>query len=297
MAAKKTNKQKSKGTRKSTMTKKRQSANKSEAIAAPFKKLSVICLTVLLLVWAAGWFILSGGPAMVHNSVSQAILSASAQAGFKVKNVLVEQRQYTDADVLLALVNVREGDPLFSFNPSEAKTQIEKIGWVKSAHIERRLPDTIYIRLIERKPVALWHHDDTLSLVDRDGVVITNDGLERFKDLPMVQGDGAPEKTAALMMVLEKTPQLRDMLDHAEWIDGRRWNLYLQDDRRIKLPEDNVQKAIDHIMMRQKDDQILSKKAIIDIDARYPKRLIVRTRLGTVQDYYKADIHTIGTRL
>ena len=113
----------------------------------------------------------------------------------------------------------------------------------------------------------------------------------------MVQGDGAPEKTAALMTILEKTPQLRDMLDHAEWIDGRRWNLYLQDDRRIKLPEDNVQKAIDHIMMRQKDDQILSKKAIIDIDARYPKRLIVRTRLGTVQDYYKADIHTIGTRL
>lgn len=293
MAAKKTKAKK--GARKSTMTKKRKSASKSDAVAARFKKLSVISLIGLLALWGIGWFVLSGGPAKVATSASNQMLSVSANSGFEVKNILVEGREFTDADVLLALINVGEGDPLFSFDPAEAKEQIERIGWVKSAHVERRLPDTIYIRLIEREPIALWQRFGALSLVDSEGTLITGEGLDRFKHLPMILGKNAPVKTADLMSMLGQYPEFKALLDHAELIDGRRWDLFLKDEKRVKLPEKNTLDAIKHIMVRHEEDQILDKKAIIDIDARYKQRLIVRTRLGTVQDY-KADFHTIGTQ-
>jgi cell division protein FtsQ len=277
------------GARKSTMTQKRKNAHKSEALMANFKKLSVIILMFLLFMWALGWFILSDGPARTSLWLRQQAISYSSDIGFSVNNILVEGRDHTDADALLAIVNVQKGDPVFSFIPHEAKKQIERIGWVKSAYVERRLPDTIYIRLVERKPAALWMNGDALSLVDFEGNIITKEGLAPFKHLMMVQGTGAPEKTAELVALFEKAPQLGKMIDHAALVDGRRWDLILSGDRRIKLPEKEPDKAVAHIMDRHNNNQILSKETVVEIDARYEDRLIVRTKLGDVQDY-KAGI-------
>jgi len=280
---------KPRGARKSTMTQKRKNAHKSEALKATFKKLSVIILVLLLSAWALGWFILSDGPARTSQWIAHQVISISEAIGFSVNNILVEGRNYTDSDALLAIVNVQKGDPVFSFVPLEAKKQIERIGWVKTAYVERRLPDTIYILLQERKPAALWMNDGVLSLVDNEGVVITRGGLEQFKDLMMVQGTGAPEKTAALVMLLDNAPELGAMIDHAVFVDKRRWDLILPGDKRIKLPEKNPGKAVAHITDRHKENQILSKESVVEIDARYEDRLIVRTKLGDVQDY-KASV-------
>lgn len=276
---------KKKGARKSTMTQKRKNANKSDAFAAHFKKLSVVILISLLSLWAIAWFILSDGPDKTMAWIGDKALSISAQAGFVVKKIPVEGREYTDADVLFALINVNEGDPILSFKPKEAKTQIEKIGWVNSAHVERRLPDTIYIRLIERKPIALWHNKGELFLVDEGGALITQGQLDRFKNLIMVRGKGAPKRTAELISMLKQSPELMKLIDHVELVDERRWDLILPKDKRIKLPEHDMKQAIAHIMNRHSRSKILLKDTIVEIDARYKDRLIVRTHLGKVQDY------------
>ncbi len=294
MAVKKSTK--SKGTRKSAMMQKRKKqASKSQRLNLSRKLVAVLGLFIFML-WGAGWFILSDAPAKISNAVSNKALELSAKSGFDVENILVEGRKYSDADALLAIINVAKGDPILSFNPLEAKEQIERIGWVKSAHVERRLPDTIYIRLVERTPIALWQHAGTLSLVDNQGNIITSESLGSFKNLPMVSGKNAPTKTMALMAALDQVPELKKELDHAELVDNRRWNLYLRDKKLIKLPEKNQSEALAHIMQRDSEDKILSKKAITEIDARYKGRLIVQTKLGTVQDY-KSNIHTIGTNL
>ncbi len=280
---------KPRGARKSTMTQKRKNAHKSEALKATFKKLSVIILIFLSFLWVLGWYVLSGSYSRTFHWITQKVISLSVDLGFSVNNILVEGRKHTDSDALFAIVNVQKGDPIFSFIPREAKKQIERIGWIKSAYVERRLPDTIYIRLEERKPIALWLNNGILSLVDEQGNIITREGLKQFKHLIMVQGTGAPQKTASLIAILEKTPQLKKMIDHAVLIDQRRWDLILTDKKRIKLPVKYPNKAIAHIMDRHQQNRLLSNKTVIEIDARYKDRLIVRTKLGTVQDY-KAGI-------
>src|SRR5437762_728813 len=83
--------------------------------------------------------------------------------------------------------------PLLAVSPSEAKTQLEALPWVRSAAVERRLPDTLHIRLVERQPLAFWQRQGKLVLIDRDGVVITGDRLERFPGLVVIVGDDAPK--------------------------------------------------------------------------------------------------------
>ncbi len=270
---------------------KRKTTKKSKAKkqTLSWKKPVAILAALFLTIWAGTWFFMSDYDTKLVDITKSKTLNLSGKAGFKVKNILVEGRKYTDADVLLALINIGEGDPIFLFEPTEAKAQIEKIGWVKSARVERRLPDTIYIDLIEREPMALWRHNDELSLIDADGAILTQDNLDEFKNLFMITGKGAPKKTPALVISLENHTEFLKLIDHAELIDNRRWDIVLKDGKRIKLPEHNKALAIKALVEKHAEHQILTQKAVRDIDARYKGRLIVRTRLGTVQDY-KANI-------
>lgn len=288
MAAKK-KATKSKGTRKSTLKSKRQKNARMTLILKWVRRGVVAACFFALIGWCAVWFAASDADTRVVSWVRNQTLQLTAQAGFKVKDILVEGRHYSNADVLLGLINVQKGDPLFAFKPTEAKEQIEKITWVKSARVERRLPDTVYVRLEERKPVALWQHDGVVAVIDDDGTILTQQDLNLFKDLLMVRGIKAPEHATHLLSVLEGEQKILSLTDHAELIDGRRWNLYLNDGKKVKLPADDIALALRHIVQQDEENNILGEEAIADIDARYAGRLIIRTKLGKVQDYRASE--------
>lgn len=274
---------------------KKQIAQKEKQMRV-LKRAGVSVVAVLFIGWAVAWFILSDGHTATSNWINNQTLNITANAGFEIEEILVKGRVNTDADLLMALINVGQGDPIFLFNPQEAKTKIEEISWVESAHVERRLPNTIYIGLTEREPFALWHDDGVLSVIDMNGTVITKDKIAPFKKLMMIRGKGAAERAGAFLKTLSGEQALYAIIDHAELIDKRRWDLLLKDGKRVKLPEQDYAIAMRDIMKKHEQEDILGKESITDIDARYKGRLIVRTKLGTVQDYI-SNSDEVGTHL
>ncbi|GJL86092.1 MAG: hypothetical protein DHS20C02_18670 [Micavibrio sp.] len=242
--------------------------------------LGVVAFTV----WAGAWFFLSDADSKTAHWTKQTMLEASAGMGFSVANILVEGRKYSDADVLLAIINVEKGDPLFSFNPDEAQELIEKVAWVKAAHVERRLPDTIYVGLEERQPLALWQKDKKLRLIDADGEVLTDRNLKKFKDLIIVVGVDAPARAPGLLNMLAAEPALGKRVESASWIGGRRWDMKLEGGINVSLPEDDIGFALRRLSVAQEEDGLLDKD-IVSIDLRKEDRIIVRTRPGKVQEY------------
>ncbi len=277
------------GTRRSTLKRsnlnKKRSPKRFDILFLWVKRLGVIFIALVILSWAAVWFFLSDADINSSNWVRERTVAVLANSGFSVENILVEGRVNSDPDILLALINIEKGDPIFSFQPNEAKNQIEKIGWIKSARVERRLPDTIYISIVERKPLALWRNKDALYLIDNDGEVISSSDLNKFKDLIMVSGDGSNMKASKFIALLNAEEKLKSMVNNAKLIDNRRWDLYLHGGKLIKLPENDMGLAIKNIMFRHEQNDILNSDSVAVIDARYQGRLIISTKLGKVQDY------------
>src|SRR3546814_3117335 len=83
--------------------------------------------------------------------------------------------------------------------------------------------DTLFIAITERRPLALWQRHRTLALVDEDGVVITDRRLGRFATLPIVIGDGAPERAKGAIAMLSREPDLLARVRALTWIGDRRW--------------------------------------------------------------------------
>ena len=237
-----------------------------------------------LLTWLCAWLVLSGAAERGIRQAEQALYGKAADKGFTIQNVLVEGRQNTDPDVLRALIDVERGDPLFAFDPAEARDLIERLSWVKQAHVERRLPDTVYIGLRERRPLALWQHKGKIRLIDDEGVTLADKGLEEFADLLIIVGDEAPEQAPDLVRMLGAEAEVKGRVEAATWVGERRWDLKLKNGATVRLPERDMGLALARLAKAQAEDGLLDKDLSV-IDLRESDRITVRTRPGAVQEY------------
>lgn len=214
------------------------------------------------------------GQSVLHRALSR-LLDATASLGLRVADIRVVGRATTDRETILDALGARPGTPILAVDPVRAKQKLESLPWVRSALIERRLPDTLYVRLVEREPLALWQHGGKIDLIDRTGAVIPVGRLDRFGKLPLVVGEDAASHAAALLAMLASEPDLAARVTVAVRVGGRRWNLRLDNAIEVLLPADDPTAAWADLARLERSSAILQRN-VQAIDMRLPDRLVVR---------------------
>lgn len=203
------------------------------------------------------------------------MLEMSANAGLRVDDVVLSGRQNADAAEILTALDVERGSPILAMDMEAARARLESLGWIRSAEIARRLPDVVFVRVVERNPLALWQHDRKIVLVDRFGETIQRSDLDAFAHLPLIVGDGAPEHAAQLIDLLSTYPAVSDATEAAVRVSQRRWNLRLRNGIDVRLPEQNISAALSRLDDFQREHALLDRD-VVAVDLRVPDRLIVR---------------------
>ncbi len=209
------------------------------------------------------------------NALGATVLDVSANAGLRVGDVVLSGRHNADAAEILAALDIERGSPIFSLDMNAARDRVESLGWVRSAEIARRLPDVVFVRVVERQPLAIWQHDGRAALVDRFGKTIQRTGLDAFAHLPLIVGDGAPEHAAQLIDLLQTYPAVAQAIEAAVRVSERRWNLRLRNGIDVRLPELNISAALTRLDAFQREHALLDRD-VVAVDLRVPDRLIVR---------------------
>ncbi|WPB84414.1 cell division protein FtsQ/DivIB [Sediminicoccus rosea] len=195
--------------------------------------------------------------------------------GLSVQEIRIEGREFAPREALLAAIGITPGEAILDFDPSVAKQRLEQIAWVESAHVERRLPGTILIRITERRAFAVWQREGRFSVIDREGRVMATERLEAFGPLPLVVGLGAERVAAPMIDLLRSAPEISDRVQAIIRVSERRWNLRLQNGADIMLPEGHEEAAITRLAELQARDRLLDRP-LAAVDMRLPDRLVVR---------------------
>lgn len=120
-----------------------------------------------------------------------------------------------DADAVRAAAQVADGTPLARVDTAEVAQRVRALPPVAAVDVGRSWPNTLTIAIVERTAVAVVAQDDKFGLVDGSGVVyLTVD--DRPAGLPIFQladpGPDNPETKAALQVLRDLTPKLRDQM-------------------------------------------------------------------------------------
>lgn len=200
----------------------------------------------------------------------------SAQLGMTVNNIEVSGREKTDTNALLAAIGQKPGTPIITFDVDAARERIEELSWVRNATVERQLPDTLIVSIVERKPLAIWQTTDRNHvLIDGDGEQLQNYELGDYLDLPVLVGADAPKSAAEMLGILQTIPELYAQVTGAQRIGQRRWNIQLANGMFVRLPEQDMDKAWQRLAMLNREHDILERDVLI-VDLRLPDRTFVR---------------------
>ncbi|MFD2263573.1 cell division protein FtsQ/DivIB [Lacibacterium aquatile] len=204
-----------------------------------------------------------------------ALARIMGEAGLKIGDVLVEGRNRVPTAAVLNALHVERGEPILSYDAEAARQRLEALPWVATAMVERRLPDILYVRLTERQPFALWQQSGKFHLVDAKGAVIATDDIASWSHLPLVVGDGAPKAAEEFLMMLAAEPEIAGRVKAAVRVGDRRWNLTLDGDIEVRLPEENPAVALGALADMNRQGKLLEKD-IRAVDLRIPDRMVVR---------------------
>jgi cell division protein FtsQ len=229
----------------------------------------------LVAIGAGLWLWRSGqGEAFAQGAVATTAM-ATAHSGFAIAEVELAGREHVAAESVLAASGLRRGDPILFVDLAALRNRIEQIGWVASATIERRLPDTIHIAIVERRPFARWQIEGKTVLIDRQGVVLERDHPEQYRDLLRVVGPGASRAAAALFQMLGTEPGIGQRVVNAVRVRDRRWDLEFDNGVQVRLPEDGVAEAWARLAKLQREQRVLERD-IAALDLRLGDRVVVR---------------------
>jgi cell division protein FtsQ len=212
-------------------------------------------------------------PARAMTSLGEAI----GRAGFSVKSVDVVGLRHMDSAPVYRIALDQKSRAMPLVDVGEIRRQLLRFGWVKDARVSRRLPDTLVVDIVERRPTALWQDRDRLALIDSDGVVIDRVPVTQMPDLPLLVGPGANLRARELDGLLKAAPTLKPQLVSASWVGGRRWDLTLQTGETIALPEgeETAKTALAKFAELDKSTGLLDR-GLIRFDLRLPGKMIVR---------------------
>lgn len=242
------------------------------------RKLALFGFAMLAVVAAAGygwWAWNAGVPQRLAEQTRASLMQRSVELGFGVKEIFVEGRTNTPLKALRKALAVERGAPILFVDIVEARQRLLALPWVSEVSVERVLPDTVVVHLVERRPLALWQHKGHFALIDKTGTVIARDHLGRFADLKVIVGDEeAARKAAHLLAALETEPGLIGRVEAAVLVSGRRWDLHLNDGIDVKMPEDDFARGWRRLAEYQRRHDLLGS-GVRTVDLRLPNRVVV----------------------
>jgi cell division protein FtsQ len=201
--------------------------------------------------------------------------SVANMAGFRITSIaLAGQRRLTREDIL-DTAGVTGRSSLLFLDAGEARARLKANPWIAEANVLKLYPGRLHIAVTERDAFALWQRDGKVEVIADDGTVVEPYAGGTFASLPLVVGVGAESRAKEFLALLDKYPLVRGQLHAAVLVAERRWNVMLKNGIDVRLPEADVEQALDALVKLDRDDKILSRD-IAAIDLRLPDRVTVQ---------------------
>lgn len=211
----------------------------------------------------------SAAVARVVGDLHRKLIAATADAGFVVTRVYSEGRSLADERTLAKTLEPYYGQPILSVDLAELKARVERVPWIRSASVGRRLPDTIWVRLDEHRPIARWLDGGHQVLVSDAHEVVRVDNAARFKQLPLLFGKGAPMRAEEVLALVAGEPDLAAHVTGARLVGERRWDIYLDGRIEVRLPAVRPEVAWRRLGAEQRASEVIAR-AITAVDLRNP---------------------------
>jgi len=201
--------------------------------------------------------------------------AAANSVGFRITAVSLTGSKEVSREEILTTAGVTGRASLLFLDADAARDKLLANPWIGDAAVLKLYPDRLQITVTERQAFALWQKDGRVSVIASDGTVLEPFVESRYMTLPVVIGKGAEHAAQDFLAVLDRHPDVRTLTRASILVAERRWDLRLLNGIDVRLPETDVESALNRLVQLDHDKKLLTRD-ITMVDLRLPDRVTVR---------------------
>lgn len=208
---------------------------------------------------------------------------------FRVNLLSVEGASTDLTDAVRRKLALRLPQSSFDLDLDAIRAVAEGLDAVEGAQVSVRSGGVLQVLLTERRPVAVWRRETGLDLVDASGHRVASLAARGDRaDLPLVAGEGADAAMDEALAVFNAAQPIGTRLRGLMRMGERRWDVVLDRDQRILLPQDNPVAALERLLALDHAEKILDRD-ILTIDLRNNNRPALRLAPFALNEARKAQ--------
>lgn len=217
---------------------------------------------------------------------------------FLVTLVSVEGASPDLAEAIRARIDLKLPLSSFDIDLDAARITIEKLDAVAKADIKVRTGGVLQVQITERVPAMVWRVSDRIEMLDASGARVAGLSARADRaDLPLVAGDGADLAAGEALEIFAAAAPVLARVRGLVRVGERRWDLVLDRNQKILLPENNAVAALERLIALDKAEDLLARD-ILTVDLRNEQRPVLRLAPYALNQHRKAlGIDTSGSEL
>jgi cell division protein FtsQ len=182
--------------------------------------------------------------------------------------------------------------PLSSFDMDldAVRIGVEELPAVASAAVRLRQGGVLEVVVTERQPAALMRTPSGLIVIDIEGMPI-DVAMSRADrpDLPVLTGDGAQNHVAEALAIRAAAGPLASRLRGLVRMGERRWDVVLDRDQRILLPEVAPVRALERVIVLNETQEMhqMLDRDVAAVDMRLADRPSLRMKERAVDEWWR----------
>lgn len=117
------------------------------------------------------------------------------KSSLRIKQINIDGNRIVGENEILQLTQVQLNTFLYTVDLTAIQRNVMSHHYIKDAVVERNLPNSIHIQVVERIPIAIVNRSE-IMYVDDEGVVLPRSISHRLFDLPLISGISESEPLA-----------------------------------------------------------------------------------------------------
>ena len=218
----------------------------------------------------------------IRTAIKDTADGAANAAGMRIATVSLSGQRQVSREEIFRAAGVTDHSSLLFLDVTQARAKLEAIPWIAEATVRKLYPDRLQITITEREAFALWQRQGKVAVIAADGTVLAASVEPRLAALPFVVGKGAAAKARGFLAVLDQYPAIRDSVRASILVAERRWNLRLKNGIDVRLPDSNIEQALETLARFDREKSLLTRD-IVAIDLRLSDRITIRLSDGAAQ--------------
>ncbi len=117
------------------------------------------------------------------------------KSSLRIKQIKIDGNRIVGENEIIQLTQIQMNTLLYKIDLTAIQRNVMSHHYIKDAVVERNLPNSIHIQIVERVPIAIVNRPETMYL-DENGMVLPRSISHRLFDMPMISGISESEPMA-----------------------------------------------------------------------------------------------------